>query len=231
MNILFEGVNGSGKTTLINEFRKVLEEKNIPFNYISDLETDTPLNPVLKQMFSESVFLQMGNHFKTSLFESLVLAADHHYIQEMHRNDKGITLYDRDFISVLAYQKDIIKQDYPEDWEDFYSAFRKIMLYHLKKIDILCYVSVSTEENIKRTELRDNRLFSEEEKKTLYALKTNMEEEITSYCAKHKVLLLRLDGRENATENVKKIIAGIKQLHKNKSPKVDETDKGKDMEL
>ena len=214
MNILFEGVNGSGKTTIINELRKILELKKIDYEYIADLETNTPLNPVLKQMFSDSVFLEMRHSFKTSLFESLVLAADHHYIQEMYRNKKGLIIYDRDFISVLSYQKDIIKNDYPDDWEAFYDAFKKIMLYKLKNIDLLCYISIPTEENIKRTEKRDGRSFSDDEKKMLVSLKNNMEKEINLFCAATSTPLLVLDGRDLPEKNCQKIFDNIKTISK-----------------
>ena len=205
MNILFEGVNGSGKTTIINALTEKLEKMGLKYERISDLEANTPLNPVLKMMFADSVFLEMSKDFKTSLFESLVLAADHHYLQEMHRNDKGITLYDRDFISVLAYQKDIIKKDYP-DGDVFFKSFREIMMYQLKDLDLLCYVNIPIEENIKRTETRDKRKFSEEEKESIKSLKNNMEEEINNYCESSKTPLLVLDGRKNPEQNANEII-------------------------
>lgn len=214
MNIVFEGVNGSGKTTAINGLIKFLNKKGVKYNYISDLETDTPLNSVLQKMFSDSVFLELNQEFKTSLFESLVLAADHHYIQEMHRKDKGIIIYDRDFISVLAYQKDIIKKEY-EDWENFFNPFREIMTYQLKNIDLLCYVSVPIEENIRRTEVRDNRKFSEEEKQIIINLKNNMEEEIENFCRKTNTPCLSIDGRAPAEDITRQILNGIKEVKNN----------------
>lgn len=216
MNILFEGVNGSGKTTIINTLIEELEKREVDYSCISDLETNTPLNPVLKQMFSDSVFLEMNKGFKTSLFESLVLAADHHYIQEMHRADKGITIYDRDFISVLAYQKDIIKNDY-EDWEEFFDAYRTIMTFNLKNIDLLCYVSIPSEENIARTEKRDGRSFSEEEKEMLESLKKNMEEEIVNYTQRTNTPLLVLDGRKDPRVNALNIAMMLKEISKGQS--------------
>ena len=192
MNIVFEGV--SGKTTIINHLRNLLDEKRVEYDYISDLATNTPLSPVLQQMFSESTFLEMDAFFRTSLYESLVLAADHHYIQEKYRDRTGLVLFDRDFISVLSYQKDIIRKDYPSDWEEFYDAFRTIMLFCLKKVDLLCYVSIPVEENILRTEQRDGRLFSDGEKELLVSLKDNMEREISLFCSGTGTPLLLLDG-------------------------------------
>ncbi len=217
MNVVFEGVNGSGKTTLISNLKRVFDENKISYEYVADLETETPLKPVLEKMFSESVFLELGNQFKTSLFESLVLAAEHHFIQEKFRAKDGIIIYDRDFLSILAYQKDIIKKDYPEDWEEFYNAFRTILLYRLKDIDLICYVSIPTEDNIKRTEQRDKRKFSEKEKQLIVNLKNNMEDEIEYFCEKTKTKLLILDGRENPETNSKEIINLLQNLEKNKN--------------
>lgn len=215
MNIIFEGINGSGKTTLINAFKKDLDNKKQEYKYVSDLTYDTPLTSVLNEMFKSGVFLNMKQNFKTSLFESLVLAANHHYIQEQLRNSNALNIYDRDFISILAYQKDIIKNEYI-NWEDFYDFYRKILMFDLKQVDLLTYVSIPIEENIKRTEIRDNRKFSEQDIELLYKLKENMEEEIELFRKANGTNVVYLDGREEPTRNVEKINQKILTLGANK---------------
>ena len=211
MNIIFEGVNGSGKTTIIDAIKKNLDDKGQKYEYVSDLVYETPLTPILEYMFKSSVFLNMKENFKTSLFESLVLAANHHYIQERLRDSKLINIYDRDFISVLAYQKDIIKNEYVK-WKEFYESFRNIMLFELKNVDLLTYVSIPIEENIKRTENRDNRKFSQKEIELLFKLKENMEEEIKAFHYLSGTDILYLDGREDPKVNVEKISNKILML-------------------
>lgn len=211
MNIIFEGVNGSGKTTVIDAFRNDLNEKNMKYEYVSDFVYETPLTPVLEYMFKSGVFLNMKENFKTSLFESLVLAANHHYIQEKLRNSDIINIYDRDFISVLAYQKDIIKNEY-SNWKEFYELFRNIMLFELKNVDLLTYISIPTEENIRRTENRDNRKFSQQEIELLFKLKENMEEEIKIFHELSGTEILYLDGREDSKVNVEKINSKVLTL-------------------
>jgi len=214
MNIIFEGINGSGKTTVIKEFLKFLDLSNIDYTYISDLTYETPLKSVLMSMFEDSVFLETTALFKTSLYESLVLAANHHYIQEQLRDSKKFNVYDRDFISVLAYQKDIIKKDY-SDWEKFYKPFRDIMLYQLKDVDYLIYVSIDIEENIRRTELRDGRMFSREEINLLYKLKENMEIEIKEIYEEKNIKVIYIDGAKDPKENEREISEKVLKLRRN----------------
>lgn len=210
MNIVFEGINGSGKTTLIKEMIKDLDTNNIPHTYVSDLKYDTPLKPVLEKMVADSVFAELKQEFKTSIFESLVFAANHHYIQEQLRNVKDLVIYDRDYISVLGYQKGIVQKEYV-NWEIFYKAFREIMLFELKKTDLLVYVSVPTEENIRRTEIRDNRKCTMGEIKMFDELKKNVEEEI--YIAEKELMIptMYLSGTDKPQDNVEKIKRKIKE--------------------
>lgn len=211
MNIVFEGVNGSGKTTIINEFKEDLNQNGINYIYVSDLKYDTPLKPVLEMMVKDSVFAQLKNEFKTSIFESLVFAANHHYIQEQLRNNKDIVLYDRDYISVLGYQKGIIAEEY-ENWEKFYRAFREIMLFELKKTNLLVYVSVPLEENVRRTELRDKRIYTPKDVELLKRLRDNVEEEVEIAKTSLQIPTIFLDGTQSPISNVEKIKQKIKRL-------------------
>ena len=84
MNIIFEGIDGTGKTTLINRIIKKLNEKSYKTNYIKEIE-DTPLQPVLKKMLDNDPFFKNNKDFKTSVFETFILAADFFYKQEYFR--------------------------------------------------------------------------------------------------------------------------------------------------
>ena len=76
------------------------------------------------------------------------------------------------------------------------------MLFQLKQTDLLVYVSVPTEENIRRTEQRDKRICSSEERAMFETLKNNMENEV--YIAEHELAIptIYLDGREDPKKNV-----------------------------
>lgn len=200
MNLVFEGVNGSGKTTVIEALKRNLDIKGKEYVHISDLTYETPLTSVLDYMFQKGVFLTLKENYKTSLFESLILAANHHYIQEQLRDSNCINIYDRDYISILASQKAIIQKEY-DRWEEFYSLFKQVLLFELKKIDLLVYVSIPVEENIRRTEQRDGRKFSSEEIELLYKIRNYMEEEI-ALLSNTETDVICLNGLERPENNI-----------------------------
>lgn len=209
MNIVVEGIDASGKTTLINYLSEKLKEKSIKHQVIADVKEPTPLLPVFKELFNTN-FLQSNKNFKTSLYETLLFACSHFYVQEQNRNNKHITIYDRDIFTLLSYQKELIRQEYPKNYLKFYKPFKEMLLFENKKIDLLVYVSIPLEENIKRKEARDGIKFSEKERQELKTFKTNMEQEIHEYSQKHNTLkILKLDGRISPAENCKKILQSL----------------------
>ena len=141
MNIIFEGVDGSGKTTIIDNFKQDLESKKEIVRYVDELTQDSPISEILAKMLSDDPFFMLDKTFPTSIFESLLLAADMHYRQERYKYNDGYNLYDRDFLSILSYQKEILKDDY-SNYMDFYKPFKEIVLFNLKPIDLLVYVHV-----------------------------------------------------------------------------------------
>lgn len=212
MNIVFEGIDASGKTTLINALKDYLNGHNVNNQVIADIKEPTPLLPVFQKMFSSN-FLELDENFKTSLYQTLLFACSHFYVQEKNKDNKHITIYDRDIFTLLSYQKELIRQDYPDDYNDFFDSFRKMLGFHSKKIDILVYVSIPLEENIKRKIKRDGLVFSDKERETLCTFKKNMESEIAAYLEKHpETILLKLDGRESPANNCRLILQEIKKI-------------------
>lgn len=214
MNIVFEGIDASGKTTIIRALKKILDSKNIKSQVIADIKEPTPLLPVFQEMFSSN-FLELDEGFKTSLYQTLLFACSHFYVQEKNKNNSHVTIYDRDIFTLLSYQKELVRQEYPDNYNEFFKPFREMLMFENKKIDMLVYVSIPVEENIKRKIQRDGLLFSEEERKKLYTFKSNMELEIKQYVQKHpNTILLQLDGREDPLENCKKIIDALRTQKK-----------------
>ena len=208
MNIIFEGIDGVGKTTIIDNFRQDLESKKEIVRYVDELTQDSPISEILGKMLSDDPFFMLDKTFPTSIFESLLLAADMHYRQERYKYNNGYNLYDRDFLSILSYQKEILKNDY-NNYMDFYKPFKEIVLFNLKPIDLLVYVHAPLEISISRVASRDNIIFLEKQKNFLKSLKKSLEEELIPELESQKVKVLKLDGRENPSYNVSKIYREI----------------------
>lgn len=208
MNIVFEGIDGVGKTTVIDSLKKDLEEKKEIVRYVDELTQDSPISDILNKMLSDDPFFMLDKGFPTSIFESLLLAADMHYRQEKYKYNDGYNLYDRDFLSILSYQKEILKGDY-ENYMDFYKPFKEIVLFNLKPIDLLVYIHAPLEVSVSRVAKRDSIEFIESQRKFLQALKTSLENELIPQLEKQNVKVLKLDGRDRPYQNVSKIYKEI----------------------
>jgi thymidylate kinase len=208
MNIVFEGIDGVGKTTVIDSLKKDLEAKNEIVRYVDELTQDSPISDILNKMLSDDPFFMLDKGFPTSIFESLLLAADMHYRQEKYKYNDGYNLYDRDFLSILSYQKEILKDDY-ENYMDFYRPFKEIVLFNLKPIDLLVYIHAPLEVSVSRVAKRDNIEFIESQRNFLQALKTSLESELIPQLEKQNVKVLKLDGRDKPYQNVSKIYKEI----------------------
>lgn len=208
MNIVFEGIDGVGKTTVIDSLKKDLEEKKEIVRYVDELTQDSPISDILNKMLSDDPFFMLDKGFPTSIFESLLLAADMHYRQEKYKYNDGFNLYDRDFLSILSYQKEILKEDY-SNYMDFYRPFKEIVLFNLKQIDLLVYIYAPLEVSVSRVAKRDNIEFIESQRKFLQALKTSLESELIPQLEKQNVKVLKLDGRDKPYQNVSKIYKEI----------------------
>lgn len=202
MNIIFEGISGAGKTTIIEALLKEIADQDV--TYIPDLEYETPLKEILLKLVTNNLFMESEVNFRTSIFESLLLAANHHYTQEKLRNNPGITIYDRDFISVLAMQKEIIKLEY-DDWENFYKNFREIMLFALKPIDHIVYVETPIDICVHRVEKRDNRRLNLDDIAMLQQINSNMKSECSQLSSKYGFDIINVNGNHAVEENVNTI--------------------------
>jgi len=208
MNVIFEGIDGVGKTTIINSLQKDLEDRRELVRYVDELTQDSPISEILGKMLSDDPFFMLDKSFPTSIFESLLLAADMHYRQERYKYNDGYNLYDRDFLSILSYQREILKGDYP-NYMDFYRPFKEIILFNLKPVDLLVYVHAPIEVSVARVAQRDKIEFIDKQRQFLMALKRSLETELIPELEQHKVRVLRLDGRENPSENVSRIYGAI----------------------
>ena len=211
MNIIFEGVDASGKTTTLNAFGELLTEEKENFYLINELE-ESPLWEVLKKMFQDDPFLLSNKNFKTSTYETLVLAANHFYKQEFFRqNNKKIYVYDRDFMTVLAYQKYVLEREYGVDYKKFYEPFKELMLFDLKPISTIAYFNVPVEVSIERIISRGReKPYTQQQIDFLKAVKKNFEEELIPEVRTMEIDVLEIDGTKDPKENAKKIYKRVR---------------------
>lgn len=208
MNIVFEGIDGVGKTTIIQELKRDLEKKKEIVRFIDEITQDSPISEILGKMLSEDPFFMLDKSFPTSIFESLLLAADMHYRQEKYKYNDGYNLYDRDFLSILSYQREILKGDY-SNYMDFFKPFKEIVMFNLKPIDLLVYIHAPLELSVSRIATRDNIVYLDEQKQFLSALKESLEHELIPELEKQNIKVLKLDGRDDPSKNISKIYGEI----------------------
>lgn len=206
MNVIFEGLSGVGKTTVMEEVCKELETNNIPYEAIGDLSYETPIKNVLLEMVSKDPLMNANEKFNTSLYESLLLAANHHYVQEKFRGSNKICLYDRDFLSLLAYQKVLIDNEY-KNGDEIYDIYKKLVLLNLKTVDYIFYIETPLDILVERTEKRDNRKFSEDDINSLIKIRERYLIEIEDF--KDKVVFL--NGEDTIENNKEKVLNYIKR--------------------
>ncbi|MEG2379872.1 MAG: deoxynucleoside kinase [Bacilli bacterium] len=210
MNIIVEGVDGSGKTTIIGEILKQLDKENYKTFYIKEIE-DSPLKFLLERMLSEDPFFKGKEKFSTSIYETFILAADFFYKQEYYRNSiKSINIYDRDFLTILCYQKIILQNEYGDKINPFFENFTRCLLFNLKKIDLLIYIGVPSNISFKRVETRDEMILSKEEKKFLEDAKKNFEEVLLPSLEVNGINIIYIDGEKDLHNNVLRLVEVIK---------------------
>jgi len=215
MNIVFEGIDASGKTTIINYLKNILINNQKKCQVIADLKEPTPLLPIFEEMFSSN-FLELDEHFKTSIYETLLFACSHFYIKEKNKLNNHITIYDRDIFTLLAYQKELIRREYPKDYEKFFKPFKQMLLFEEKKIDLLVYVQIPLEENIKRKKTRDKLDFTDEDEQKLKIFKENLEIELQEYKSNHpETVMISLDGRDSVSKNCNIILNNMQKIEIN----------------
>lgn len=203
MNIIIEGIDGVGKTTLINNINNYLNGK---VNIINEIE-EFPLYQILRQMLKEDPFFKSNKNFKTSIYESFILAADFFYKQEFYReNEESINIYDRDFLTLLCYQKVIIEKEYGEKGKRFFENFSECIFFDLKEIEVLVYIKISLEESFNRIEKRDKKKLTQEQKEFLKKVKYDFEEYWIPKLINKKIKILIIDNQIETKEIVNLIL-------------------------
>ncbi len=206
MNIIFEGIDASGKTTLMKRYVEYLEDNNTKnVKYVKEIE-DSPLTPILKNILEDDPFFKNHKNFKTSIYETFLLASAFFYKQELLRdNTQSINLYDRDIITLLCSQKVVLEDEYGDSIKKFYKNFEECIFFDLKKIDLLVYISIPIELSFKRVKTRDNITLTLGQQDFLIRVKHCFEKILLPSINQKGIPIIYINGEDTIENNIQSI--------------------------
>lgn len=172
INIVFEGPTGAGKTTVIKKLNK-LYSKKYKVGFTNDIDRSSPLYKVIKKIFDENALVSMNENFNTLRYETMLQSADYLFLREkLYSQNNDINFFDRNYSSIYSYQS-VLLNDKIEDSDEFVNNALKCMKSGEKEIDLMVFFGGSINKAIKRSETRDNRKYTKEEKQTFKNLMKN----------------------------------------------------------
>lgn len=216
INIVFEGTTGAGKTTTIKRIKDIYS-KNYKVGITNDIDKSSPLYEVIKKMFDDNALVSLKEKFNTLRYETLVQAADYLYLREkLYSENNDINLFDRNYASVFSYQSVLLEKNI-DDYEKYMNNVLSCMKSGEKQIDLMVYFDINLNKALKRAEIRDNRKFSKEEKRTFKKFNDKLRDFIRYNNSEYKLLVI--ENNDSEEEIINKISKKIDEIiiDKNKS--------------
>lgn len=211
MNIVFEGINGAGKTTIIKRLVEIMKDAGLNVYQIDEINEMSPLSSVLSEMYKTDTFLRMKKSFNTVITESLILAADYHFLQEATKNLQGYKIFDRDIITQVVYQKYFLASLYGDN-NSFFENWEKCLKFNMKKIDLIVYIDVPDKVGLERTIQRDGVPFYESDIKIMRDLYKLQKQYAIKFCEENFIPLILIDGTKGIDENADFLYSKIKGI-------------------
>lgn len=203
LNVVFEGVNACGKTTVIKELQSLLVEKKESFRSSEEL-SGSPVQNLFS--YGNDFRLVDTRPFSTSVYESLLLGAHNSFKHGMVQGSNSINIFDRDFMTILAYQRVILQKDFGDEYIDFFEPFKKIVLWDLMPIKVIVYLSVPIEVSVERAMKRGRENpYNESEIDFLKNVKCYYEEKLIPEVRTMGIDILELDGMNDPKENADRV--------------------------
>ena len=209
INIVFEGPTGAGKTTVIKKLNK-LYSKKYKVGFTNDIDRSSPLYNVIKKMFDENALVSMNENFNTLRYETMLQSADYLFLREkLYSQNNDINFFDRNYSSNYSYQS-VLLNNKIEDSDEFMNNALKCMKSGEKEIDLMVFFGGSINKAIKRSEIRDNRKYTKEEKQTFKKFNEKLTDFIRYNNSEYKLLVVNdKDSIDKIVEKVSKKIDEI----------------------
>lgn len=209
INIVFEGPTGAGKTTVIKKLNK-LYSKKYKVGFTNDIDRSSPLYKVIKKMFDENALVSMNKNFNTLRYETMLQSADYLFLREkLYSQNNDINFFDRNYSSIYSYQS-VLLNDKIENSDEFMNNALKCMKSGEKEIDLMVFFGGSINKAIKRSEIRDNRKYTKEEKQTFKKFNEKLTDFIRYNNSEYKLLVVNdKDSIDKIVEKVSKKIDEI----------------------
>lgn len=216
INIVFEGPTGAGKTTVIKKLNK-LYSKKYKVGFTNDIDRSSPLYKVIKKMFDENALVSMNENFNTLRYETMLQSADYLFLREkLYSQNNDINFFDRNYSSIYSYQS-VLLDNKIEDSDEFMNNALKCMKSGEKEIDLMVFFGGNVNKAIKRSETRDNRKYTKEEKQTFKKFNKKLIDFIRYNNSEYKLLVVNdKDSIDKIVEKASKKIDEI-FIDKNKT--------------
>lgn len=209
INIVFEGTTGAGKTTTINQLKNIYSKK-YKVGITNDIDRSSPLYNVIQKMFENNALVSLNEKFNTLRYETLVQAADYLYLREkLYSENNDINLFDRNFSSVYSYQS-VLLGDSITDADQFMHNVLNCMKSGEKDVDLLVYFDINLDKALKRSEKRDGRKFTDQEKTIFRKFNDKLKDFIRYNNSEYKLLVI--ENNETPQEIITKITQKIDEI-------------------
>jgi len=209
INIVFEGPTGAGKTTVIKKLCKIYSKK-YKVGFTNDIDRTSPLYKIIKKMFDENVLVSMNEKFNTLRYETLLQAADYLFLREkLYSQNNDINFFDRNYFSIYSYQSVLLERQI-DNSDEFMNNVLNCMKSGEKTIDLMVFFGNSINKAIKRSESRDNRKYTKEEKEILKKFNKKLTDFIRYNNSDYKLLVI--DDKDSIEQIIKKICDKIDEI-------------------
>ena len=124
-----------------------------------------------------------------------------------------INVFDRDFLTILAYQKYILQKEYGSDYKKFYTPFKEMLLFDLKPIETIAYIQVPIDVSVERIKLRGReKPYTQKQIEFLEAVKFNFEKELIPEVRDLGIDVTILNGLNSPKENAELVYKKVRKL-------------------